>query len=69
MECADSTFTSIASSFAEISHLKSLRWNCKMPRAFLVKQKTEKFKKMPSNLVVSSPGNGKHFAIVFVHLL
>lgn len=40
-----------------------------MPRAFLVKQKTEKFKKMPSNLVVSSPGNGKHFAIVLVHLL
>ena len=42
----------------------------KMPRAFLVKQKAEKFKRGPSNFIVSSPGNGKRFcSIVFVHLL
>lgn len=29
-----------------------------MPKAFLVKKKTEKFKKLPSNVIIADPGSG-----------
>lgn len=30
-----------------------------MPKAFLVKKKTEKFKKLPSNVIIAGPGSGE----------
>lgn len=31
----------------------------KMPKAFLVKKRTEKLKKLPSNVIIASPGSGE----------